>query len=295
MSARQPSAEALQVDHSAACRTAVVLLHGLCSTPDELRAVESSLRSLGYTVQPLAIDGYSFNAALQHQIVAPYAEWIDTIERNVDTLRLKHDRVMLVGISAGASLALGAAIRCGDRVDALLLMSTTLRFDGWAVPRLQWMLPLALYTPVGHFWKYRERAPYGVKNERVRAWIERELRTRRISSAGSSVIGIGHLREHDRLLRHVRAHLGRVRCANVLALHAREDEVASVDNLAILARGLRCGSFRAVVLGNSFHMITIDNDRQQVVRETLEFAAAVAHAAPPEGAVRLRTVQGTTS
>ena len=295
MSAREPSAETLQVDHAAARRTAVVLLHGLCSTPDELRAVGNALRSLGYTVQALAIDGYSFDPALQHQVAAPWSAWIDVIENAIDTLRATHDRVMLVGLSAGASLALGAAIRCGERVDALLLMSTTLRFDGWAVPRLQWMLPLALYTPVGRFWTYRERAPYGVKNERVRAWIERQLRERRISSAGSAVIGIGHLREHDRLLRHVRARLGRVRCANVLALHARDDEVASVDNLAMLARGLHCASFRAVVLGNSFHMITIDNDRQQVVRETLEFAAAVAHAALPEGAVCLHPVQGTPS
>ena len=87
----------------------------------------------------------------------------------------------------------------------------------------------------------------------------------------------GHLREHGRLLRQVRAGLDRVVCGGVLVLHAREDEVASLENVAILARGLRCGSFRAVVLGNSFHMITIDNDRHEVVRETTEFAAALAH------------------
>ncbi|MES2531828.1 MAG: alpha/beta hydrolase [Pseudomonadota bacterium] len=277
MSSRHPTHDALRVDQSAAARTAVVLLHGLCSTPDELRSVDTALRTLGYTVQALTIDGYSFDASTELQVAAPWAEWIDTIERRVDALRLTHDRVLLVGISAGASLALGAAIRCGDRIDALLLMSTALRYDGWAVPRTQWLLPLALYTPIGRFWRYRERPPYGVKNERVRAWIERELRTRRISSAGSSVIGIGHLREHDRLLRHVRRNLGRVQCANVLALHAREDEVASLENVAMLARGLGCGAFRSVVLGNSFHMITIDNDRQQVVRETVEFAAAIAH------------------
>ncbi|CAN5504153.1 alpha/beta fold hydrolase [soil metagenome] len=277
MSSRHPTHDALRVDASAAARTAVVLLHGLCSTPDELRSVDTALRTLGYTVQALAIDGYSFDASTEQQVAAPWAEWIDTIERRVDALRLTHDRVLLVGISAGASLALGTAIRCGDRIDALLLMSTALRYDGWAVPRMQWLLPLALYTPLGRFWRYRERPPYGVKNERVRAWIERELRTRRISSAGSSVIGIGHLREHDRLLRHVRRNLGRVQCANVLALHAREDEVASLENVAMLARGLGCGAFRSVVLGNSFHMITIDNDRQQVVRETVEFAAAIAH------------------
>jgi carboxylesterase len=91
---------------------------------------------------------------------------------------------------------------------------------------------------------------------------------------------VGHLREHDRLIRHVRRNLHRVQCGSVLALHAREDEVASLANLDILARGLRCGTFRSVVLANSYHMITIDNDRHQVVRETSAFADAVAHGTP---------------
>ncbi|RZL49390.1 MAG: alpha/beta fold hydrolase [Variovorax sp.] len=258
-------------------RMAAILLHGLCSTTDELHSVEVSLGDLGCTVRPMEIPGYSFDPTLQVQRATGCDRWIDAVEREIDTLRATHDRVMLVGISAGASLALASAIRCGARVDALVLMSTTLRFDGWAVPRWRFLLPLVLYTPLGRFWKYRERAPYGVKNERVRAWIERELRTRRISSAGSSVIGVGHLREHDRLLRHVRGNLARVVCPSVLALHARQDEVAGIGNLGILARGLGCAMFRSVVLGNSFHMITIDNDRRQVVRETLEFATTVSH------------------
>jgi carboxylesterase len=258
-------------------RMAAILLHGLCSTTDELHSVEVSLGDLGCTVRPMEIPGYSFDPTLQVQRATDCDRWIDAVEREIDTLRATHDRVMLVGISAGASLALASAIRCGARVDALVLMSTTLRFDGWAVPRWRFLLPLVLYTPLGRFWKYRERAPYGVKNERVRAWIERELRTRRISSAGSSVIGVGHLREHDRLLRHVRGNLARVVCPSVLALHARQDEVAGIGNLGILARGLGCAMFRSVVLGNSFHMITIDNDRRQVVRETLEFATTVSH------------------
>ena len=256
-------------------RMAAVLLHGLCSTADELRSVETSLGDLGCTVRPMDIPGYSFDPTLDVQRASRSERWIDALEHEIDALRATHDRVMLVGISAGASLALAAAIRCGARVDALVLMSTTLRFDGWAVPRWRFLLPLVLYTPLGRFWKYRERAPYGVKNERVRAWIERELRTRRVSSAGSSVIGVGHLREHDRLLRHVRANLARVVCPSVLALHARQDEVAGIGNLGILARGLGCAAFRSVVLGNSFHMITIDNDRRQVVRETVEFASTV--------------------
>lgn len=277
MSARDAWYEALQGDHSAAARTAVVLLHGLCSTPEELRSVDAPLRQLGCTVEALRIAGYAFDPAADVQTAAPWSSWLDAIERRVDALRATHDRVMLVGLSAGAALALGTAIRCGARIDALVLMSTALRFDGWAIPKLHALLPLALYTPLGRFWRYRERAPFGVKNERVRAWIARELTQRRISRAGSAVIGVGHLREHDRLRRHVRANLDQVVCARVLVLHAREDEVASLENVSLLANGLRCGSFRAVVLGNSFHMITLDNDRHEVVRETTEFAAALAH------------------
>ncbi|RYF35216.1 MAG: alpha/beta fold hydrolase [Comamonadaceae bacterium] len=279
MSARPAIFETLHADHVAASQTAVLLLHGLCSTPDELLSVQGTLHRLGYAVHPMSIDGYSFDGSTARQEATPYEQWIDTIETRINALRTTHRRIVLIGISAGASLALGAAIRCGERIDALLLMSTTLQFDGWAIPRTQWLLPLALYTPIGRFWKYRERAPYGVKNERVRAWIERDLRTRRISSAGSSIIDIGHLREHDRLIRHVRRHLGDVVCGRVLALHAREDEVASVANLDLLARGLRCSAFRSVVLTNSYHMITIDNDRQQVVHEAVEFVRAVAHGA----------------
>ena len=281
MSARDPS-DQLSMVPPAVQRTAVVLLHGLCSTPDELLTVQSALRSRGYPVHPMSIDGYSFNAELPLQHAAPFEHWLDAIEAHVKALRRQHDRVMLIGISAGSSLALGAAIRCGSDVDALVLMSTTLRFDGWAIPRTQCLLPLAFYTPLGRFWQYRERPPYGVKNERVRAWIERELRHRKVSRAGSSVIGVGHLREHDRLIRHVRRHLNSVQCDNVLALHAQQDEVASVANLDILARGLRCRAFRTVVVANSYHMITIDNDRQQVVHETVSFADAVAHGTMPE-------------
>lgn len=255
----------------------MVLLHGLCSTPDELLSISVGLRGAGYSVHSPLVEGYSFEASMPSRHATSWHRWIDAVERCVDDLRTGHDRVMLVGISAGAALALATAMRCGARIDALVLMSTTLRFDGWAIPRRHRLLPLALYTPLGRLWRYRERAPYGVKNERVRNWIERELRHRKVSRAGAAVIGISHLREHDRLIRHVRRGLSQVSCPRVLAIHAKEDEVASVANLDLLRQGLRRCALQTVVVDNSYHMITIDNDRQQVLRETLEFAAAVSH------------------
>ena len=48
--------------------------------------------------------------------------------------------------------------------------------------------------------------------------------------------------------------------------------------MALLERSLRARSFRSVLLPDSHHMITIDNDRQRVVSETLAFMAEVSAA-----------------
>ncbi|MBV8619871.1 MAG: alpha/beta fold hydrolase [Curvibacter sp.] len=258
-------------------RLAVVLLHGLCSTPDELLSVNGPLRQLGCTVVPLRIEGYSFDADHPDGAAQPFESWVAQVHACVLALRQQHERVVLVGISAGANLALASAMDPSNRPDGVVLMSTTLRYDGWAIPPWHFLLPLALYTPIGRLWRYRERPPYGIKNERIRAWIERELEARRVSAAGSATLGVSHLKQHDRLIRHVRRHLARVCCPRMLALHAEEDEVASPKNLEILANGLSLSAIdlQTVIVCNSYHMISIDNDRQKVVRETVDFVRAI--------------------
>ena len=256
-------------------RTTAILLHGLCSTPEELMPVQATLRGAGHGVLPMRIAGYSFDAGRTEQQARPYGQWIAAVAEQAKALHAEGRRVVIVGISAGATLALAAAMRAPAAVDGLVLMSIPLVYDGWAIPKRHVLMPLALYTPLGRLWQYREQPPYGVKNVRVRAWIERELATRRVSCAGAAVIGVPHLREHDRLRRKVRRRLADFDCPPVLALHAVEDEVASPSNVTLLQNRLRTPSFRAVLLPDSHHMITIDNDRQQVASETLAFVAAI--------------------
>ena len=79
MSAREPSS-LLSFVHPAVQRTAVVLLHGLCSTPDELLTVQSALRDGGYAVHPMSIPGYSFDANAPMQQAAPFQQWLDSTD-----------------------------------------------------------------------------------------------------------------------------------------------------------------------------------------------------------------------
>jgi carboxylesterase len=255
----------------------VIVVHGLCSTSDEMLSVLTGLRLAGHEVLPLAIEGYTYDPALQRQRSTCHQEWLRAVGQAVHRAAGRGRRVVIAGLSSGASLSLGALIdpEVAARVDGVVLMSTSLRLDGWAMPWHRFLMPLALYTPLGRFWRYHESPPYGVKNPRVRNWVARELAERNISRAGAAVIEIAHLRENDRLRRRVGRMLSRLTCRSVLALHALEDEIASPANVALLERRLRAGSFRSVLLRNSYHMITIDNDRQEVVRETVRYVDAL--------------------
>jgi len=252
--------------------TAVVLLHGLRGTPDELLSLQGPLRQQGYTVVLLRIAGYSFDAAEPECPASPWYSWVQAVQARVLALRQDHDKVVVVSLSAGCALALAAAMSEVGTPEGLVLLSTTLRYDGWGVSRWRFLLPLALYTPLGRWWPYRETSPFGVKNERIRAWIEHAPERPRIAGAGRASPGLSYLRENDRLIRHVRRHLSAVRCTQVLAIHAQDDEVASPRNLQLLAQGLPAScSLQAQTVHNSYHMISIDNDRQEVVRRVQGF------------------------
>jgi carboxylesterase len=255
-------------------KTVYVLVHGLCSTSDELLTVKHALEKAGLTTCSWTIPGYSFDANQEHQVASSYDHWIEFLHEQIVDLRAQHStpvQIQLIGLSAGANLILGLSIKHPSDVQSLVLLSTPLWIDGWSVPFYHWLLPLALYTPLGAFWRYEEKEPFGVKNERIRAWIKKQLSERRISSAGASVLEIGHLRAHDQLRRFVRKTLPHAKMPTTLMIHAKEDEVASLNNVKWLRDHWQGSTLSYVELGNSYHMITIDNDRQQVCEEILGF------------------------
>ena len=59
-----------------------------------------------------------------------------------------------------------------------------------------------------------------------------------------------------------------------LIIHPREDDRASLRNVDYLQSRLR-GPTETVVLNDSYHLVTLDRQRQLVVARTLEFASRV--------------------
>ncbi len=249
----------------------VLLLHGLCSSSQELLPVEEALKKVGVRAKPLIIPGYSFEMKQSKQVAKSFEGWIDFVEAEVKRLKKTFKKVVLIGISAGSNVALGVAVKNVAIVDGLVLMSTPLILDGWNIPFYHFLFPLALYTPIGRIWSYEEKPPYGLKNERIRAWVAKDLKARRLSSAGASVLEVTHLREHDKLQKHLLKSMANVSAPPTLVLHASEDEVASLENVRFLQMNWKTSLLHCHVLENSYHMISWDNDRAEVCQKVIEF------------------------
>lgn len=243
---------------------AVLLLHGLSSSPLEMRFLARTLHREGFTVSAPMIEGYSLDPA------RPAMErWIDAAVAEFDRLARQYRFVSVCGLSMGATLAL-ALVQRRPAAQALALLSTTLDYDGWAIPWYRFVLGWLYYSPWRRRWRYREAAPFGLKNAALRAKVARSMESTDFSEIGPATLSLPAIHEASRLAAHVRKRLPAIR-SDCLLIHAIDDETASAKNARLVQARIGSMFQRAIFLDDSYHMITVDNERETVARETVVF------------------------
>jgi carboxylesterase len=246
---------------------AVLLIHGLSGTPLEMQYVARMLHKAGFTVFAPHFSGYGYGKAASTK---KWQEWHKEVVGHFDELKKKYRTVSVCGLCIGAVLALNLAAEKKDEIAGLSLLATTLYFDGWSIPWYRFLLPLGYYTPFRYFYSYREREPYGLKNEQLRAWIAREMTEKSTSAAGSATIPMTGIFETDKLIRNVKRNIGQV-TAPALIMHSIEDDTATVRSADFVENHISSKKVRKIFLDDSYHILTLDNQKDVVAEETIRF------------------------
>jgi len=248
-------------------QSAVLLIHGLTGTPVEMQAVGRGLAEEGFSVYGIQLAGHC--GTEQDLLQTGWHDWYGSVEKAWQEISSRHENVFVAGLSMGALLAMHLSVKYPGKIRGIGLYSTTLFYDGWAVPKLAFLLPLFLRTPIGTRYRFIENFPYGVKNERLREYIHATMSSGHSAEAGNLGMTGRSLRELRQLIRLVKSELPSV-LTPTLVLQAKDDDVTSPRNSEYLARNLG-GPTRIELLHDCYHMITIDQQRDKVVTLSAEF------------------------
>jgi carboxylesterase len=240
----------------------LVLFHGLASSPREFGFLTHPLRRHGVRLVAPEVSGYS--AGLQVD-GARWQDWADAAGRCLDQLEAESpEPFVLGGLCTGAMLALAAAAaRPRPALRGLALLSPLFSYDGWALPWWYALRPVAYATGLTRLFSMREREPYGLRNERMRALIRQQMAAGETSLVGPAAVPLRVVRESERLSAHVRTLLPGI-AHPVQVQHARDDEICRLASVRQALRRVPTGLLSLHVLDNSYHMITADNDRHLV-------------------------------
>ncbi|TCG04443.1 hypothetical protein BZM27_40835 [Paraburkholderia steynii] len=258
------------------CSEVVLLIHGLGGTQHDLGRLQSRIADLGMATADLILPGHGGHPADLRDI--PFDAWLSAVRRKLAGLRQCYRTVHLTGMCMGALLALEIAKLEGlgrNGRDRLILLAPPLFLDGWSLP---WYRPIrhVLYRVplLARYLRINERSPYGVKNKRLRTVLERKFS--RGHSGHYAWVPLSTIEQLDRLRWSAMRDLERVRCPTLI-IHSVDDELTSLRSAQYIRdRVNREDDYpkaRLAVLADSYHMICIDNEREDVARQVTAFLA----------------------
>jgi carboxylesterase len=253
---------------------AIVLIHGLTGAPNELRFLAWFLNTHGFTVScpRLANHGQPLRILKSTR----WEEFYAGVSDAYTALKRDHEQVYAGGLSMGALLALALADEFQGGVAGVSCLSPTLFYDGWNVPWYHFLLPIGSRTPLRNFVYFKEKPPYGLKNERIRQKVHEFYETadihemRDVGRYGYPYFPIRLLGELRRLVRHIEERLPSIHCPCQI-IQARNDDMSSVRNAQHIFDNIGSVTKEIVYLEDSYHVVSADQERGKVAQSMVDF------------------------
>ena len=230
-----------------------------------MRPLGAGLAARGVLVRAVRLAGHGTDVADLRR--TRWTDWFASVTEGHAALTAETPRVAVAGMSLGALLALHLAATRPAAVAALVLCGTPIELRD---PRILW-LPLLARVPFLRRRYALVPKPNGpdIADPAMRA-----------ASRSYPAVPLGALVELLRLRAIVRRELSRV-TQPALLLHGRHDHSVPVESMASLRSALGSRRVEAHVLEQSWHVVTLDRDRDELVRLAGDFLADVDAAAPP--------------
>ena len=238
-----PGTEPLSVDGGA---TGVLLLHGFTGSPKSMKPWGERMAAEGHTVRVPRLPGHG--TRWQDMNLTRWEDWYAEADRAYQELSKSCERVFVFGLSMGGSLTLRLAEQYGDAIRGIVLVNPAVhseRPDRFLLPVLQAIVP----------------AFPGISNDIKKPGQDEGAYDKIPLKAAHSLTKLWKLVKDD---------LPKVRNP-LLLFRSEEDHVVEASNGRYILDHVSSSDKTEVVLKDSFHVATVDNDAEAIVTGSIAF------------------------
>lgn len=228
----------------------MLVLHGFTGNPQTMRPLAEALAAAGLTVELPLLPGHG--TAVEDMLPTRWEDWSGAAEAEFQALAARCDRLAVVGLSMGGTIA------C------------------WLAERHPHLAGLALVNPFVEPPDPEARAVVSAMLDdgtAVTEGIGSDIKKPGVVEAAYSGTPLAPLLSLFDGVDVVRPALGQIRCP-VLLCSSREDHVVDPVSGEVLSSEV-AGPIERVHLENSYHVATLDNDASLIERRVVEFTLEV--------------------
>ncbi len=226
----------------------ILLIHGFCSTPAEMRELGDFLKDKGYTVKAILLKGHGSTIADMKK--TNYRDWIKSAVEGYKTLKYECDQVFAVGLSMGGLLSLYLA-RNFD-VKGVISLSTPIK-----------VLNRRNYIDF-------TKSYFSKRKNRIK-----ELKDMMYKCNSNTIIGYDKaplisIYNLFRLIRYIKNNLTRIN-KPILIMQSYRDRIVNPISANIIYKRIASTDKSIVYLHRSGHIVTSDCDKERVFSEVDKF------------------------
>jgi carboxylesterase len=234
----------------------VLLVHGLTGTPYEMRYLGEQLAARGVRVRGVKLAGHA--GTPEELGAAGYDNWYESVVKGLEELRQFGEPIVVVGLSMGAVLSARLAADQGESIAGLVLLA-----PAFFLPMSMTIMLRGLRGVLGSLVDtiYLHNSGGSDIHDAAAKSVHPTCRLMPLS-APMKLFDLSAL---------VKPMLPRV-TQPALVMHARRDHTCPMrKNVGYVMKNLGSPEKRAIELEESYHIITVDSEKERVVREVAEF------------------------
>lgn len=227
----------------------VLLSHGFTGSPASMRPWGEFLAQHGYTVSVPRLPGHG--TTVEEMLQTRFSDYTAAIESAYADLAAQCDTVVVAGLSMGGALVLQLAERHPEIAGVVLVNAAVASTNKQLL-----LLPL-----IKHLVKTFPAIGNDIKKPDM---VEHAYDKTPLKPLASMLV----------TWKQIRADLGLISCP-VLLFRSAEDHVVDPSSARIILSGIASADKTEIVLTNSYHVATLDNDAPEIFAASADFIKRV--------------------